>query len=252
MTIPFSVTVSDLTAVVYSAGKVFNGLQTGRIDTEDFLRSGSLTGIHSRADMQLLEDLRDVAQYVVDHQSSQVDAAYVKTLNGLITRTGALRPGELRLAHQGIGVSTRYGRHEPLALSDDALQFLIGQALDADDAASGAIAVFVALAKSQPFEDGNKRTAIFAANGYLLSQGCPMLLSIPVNDNDAEVAKSFNTALARAYVFDDVREVTNLLNNAFIPIEVDHVDPEQDIETDRQPQQHLSPSADDGFGMGMW
>ena len=43
-----ALTVADLAGVVYSSGKVFNGLSTGRIDTENFLCSGNLKGITSR------------------------------------------------------------------------------------------------------------------------------------------------------------------------------------------------------------
>ena len=35
-------TVTDLAGVVYSSGRVFDGLSTGRLDTENFLRTGSL------------------------------------------------------------------------------------------------------------------------------------------------------------------------------------------------------------------
>ena len=54
-------TVTDLAGVVYSSGRVFDGLSTGRLDTENFLRTGSLDGVASRADLALLEDLRLVS-----------------------------------------------------------------------------------------------------------------------------------------------------------------------------------------------
>ena len=36
---------TDLVGVIYSSGKVFDGLGTGRVDTENFLRSGSTDGV---------------------------------------------------------------------------------------------------------------------------------------------------------------------------------------------------------------
>lgn len=107
------ISISDLAAVVYSSGKVFDGLSTGRLDTENFLRSGSLEGINSRSDLALLQDLRDVAQFVVDNAGVAVDSAYVRALNGCITRSGALHPGELRTDAQKIGVRTQHGDHNP-------------------------------------------------------------------------------------------------------------------------------------------
>ncbi|MGF7123317.1 Fic family protein [Rhodococcus sp. TAF43] len=192
--------VADLTGVVYTSGKVFDGLAVGRLDTENFLRSGSLAGICSRADLALLEDLRDVAQFVIDHHDQPVDAPYVRAINAQITRSGALHPGQLRTDDQQIGVGTRYGRHMPPALTDDGLQQLI-DSLACDDVIENALDLFVELAKAQPFEDGNKRTALFVANSPLIGHG--QMLVVPVDENDPRLADTVNDLLARAYINDE-------------------------------------------------
>lgn len=151
-----AINITDLAGVVYSSGKVFDGLTTSRRDTENFLRSGSLTGIFSRADLALLEDLRDVAQFIIDHHDQPIDATYVRAVNAQITRRGALHPGQLRTEDQQIGVHTRHGRHTPPALTEDGLQQLIAS-LTCEDVTEHALDLFVELAKAQPFEDGNKR-----------------------------------------------------------------------------------------------
>jgi len=161
MTRPLHLT--DLAGVVYSAGKVFDGLSTRRRDTENFLANGSTDGISSRADLTLLDDLRDTAQYLLDHTPA-VDAHTVCALNTQISRSGALHPGQLRADDQQIGVKTRYGRHTPPALTEPRLQRLVDDTVTGDDPADDAINLFIALATAQPFEDGNKRTALFAAN----------------------------------------------------------------------------------------
>ena len=205
------ITVIDLAQVVYSSGKVFDGLRTGRLDTVNFLRSGSLHGVTSRADLALLEDLRDVAQFVVDHAGQPVHTAYVRSVNAMITRSGALRPGEFRHESQHIGVGTRYGRHEPDAATEAALERIIADAAQHEDPREAAIALFVGLAKAQPFEDGNKRTALFAANGTLLAARAGVLLSVPVDERDPSVAEQFNDLLARAYVYGEDGGVAELL-----------------------------------------
>ena len=91
-----AIEVVDLAGVVYSSGKVFDGLSTGRLDTESFLRSGSLAGVRSRADLALLEDLRDVAQFIIDHRAEPIDVKFVRAVNAKITRSGAIHPGQLR------------------------------------------------------------------------------------------------------------------------------------------------------------
>ena len=71
--------------------------------------------------------------------------------------------------------------------------------------------LFVNLAKAQPFEDGNKRTALFVANRLLIGSRTPKLLTIPVDENDPTLSDSFNDLLARAYVFGEHDEVKRLL-----------------------------------------
>ncbi len=203
--------VADLASVIYSAGKVFDGLSAGRRETERFLRSGSLAGIASRADRALLEDLRDTAQFVIDRAGQQIDAAFVRAVNATITRSGGLHPGHLRTREQAIGVSTPYGRHTPDALTDDGLQRLLDDAMRGGGVRENALSLFVDLAKAQPFEDGNKRTAVFVANALLIGAGTGVLLTIPVDDNDSRVAGTFNRLLARAYIFGEHEGVKALL-----------------------------------------
>ncbi|MFD3703162.1 Fic family protein [Nocardia sp. NPDC058658] len=205
--------VVDLAGVVYSSGKVFDGLATGRLDTENFLRSGSLTGVTSRSDLALLEDLRDAAQFIIDHRGGTVDAAFVQSVNQQLTRSAALHPGQLRTADQQIGVKTRYGRHEPTAMTDRDLQRLLDRTLRSDDVIENALDVFVELSKAQPFEDGNKRTAIFVANKVLLDADVDTLLVVPVDEDDPSLANRFNDCLALAYIRDERDGVKELLRS---------------------------------------
>lgn len=195
--------VANLTQVVYSCGKAFNGLSATRSDTESFLRSGRVAGAISRADLALLEDLRAVAQFVIDHLGREIDAEFVRSVNAAIIRSGALHPGQLRTQEQVIGVATRHGRHTPDALTEAELQVLLDEAMRSSDVQDAALNLFVDLAKAQPFEDGNKRTAAFVANSLLLGSGAGVLLAIPVDDDDPGLAGTFNDLLARAYIFNE-------------------------------------------------
>ncbi len=203
--------VADLARVVYSSGKVFDGLSTGRLDTENFLRSGSLAGVTSRSDLALLEDLRDVSQFIIDQRGRPIDATFVRAVNRQLTRSAALRPGNLRTADQQIGVRTRYGRHEPPALTDQGLQRLVERAMSNGEALEQALDIFVELAKAQPFEDGNKRTALFVANAVLLDADLDTLLVIPVDEDDPSLSDRFNDRLARAYIHGDHDGVKDML-----------------------------------------
>lgn len=209
-----SIDVTDLAGVVYSSGKVFDGLVTGRLDTERFLRSGSLEGVTSRSDLALLEDLRDVSQFIIDRSQQPkkpITVDFVRAVNAKITRSGAIHPGEFRTSDQQIGVNTRHGRHAPDAMTDTKLQGLIEDSQSSTDTREAALDLFVNLAKAQPFEDGNKRTALFVANSLLLSSEVGEILTIPVDEQDPSVADSFNDLLARAYVLNEHEGVKNLL-----------------------------------------
>jgi prophage maintenance system killer protein len=215
-----ALTVSDLAGVVYSAGKVFDGLSVSRVDTENFLRSGRLGGVASRADLALLEDLRDAAQFVIDHAGRTLDSAFVRAVNATITRSGALHPGRLRTQSQSIGVATPYGRHAPDALTQVGLQALLDTAARSkNDVREHALELFVDLAEAQPFEDGNKRTAVFVANRLLIGAASGVLLTIPVDDDDDDddddpsLAAMFHDRLARAYVYGEVDSLKKLLRD---------------------------------------
>lgn len=210
-----TVTVADLAGVIYTSGKVFDGLSTGRLDTANFLRSGDTAGITSRQDLSLLLDLRDVAEHILQatETDTAIDAAFVRSVNATITRSGALNPGAFRRADQEIGVNTRYGRHEPAPSDEDSLERLIRQATSGKTPEEGALDLFVEIAKAQPFEDGNKRTALFASNALLIHEHSDKLLIVPVDEANPNVAGEFNNLLARAYVHDDHDGVKSLLRS---------------------------------------
>lgn len=209
---PQQMSIADMAGVVFSAGTVFDGLSVSRQHTENFQRSGNIEAVTSRADLDLLRDLRAVSTFVVDHQGQRaIDADYLCDINGRITRTGAISPGKRRSPGQQIRVNTRYGRHEPKALTHPDLQSLVESSTSGPDPQENALELFVSAAKAQAFQDGNKRTAIFAANGLLLNENAGQLLTIPVDENDPNLADAFNGALAIAYIRDDHDPVKDLL-----------------------------------------
>lgn len=125
-----------------------------------------------------------------------------------MTRWGALHPGQLRREHDIFGVPTRFGDHRPPAADEKTLQTII-DSVSAFSPANAAANLFVALAKAQPFGDGNKRTALLAANLLVLPQG--QILTVPFRDGDPTVSNRFNELLARAYIFGEVSPCVNYM-----------------------------------------
>lgn len=212
------IAITDLAAVVYSSGKVFDGLQTGRLDTEEFLRTGDTTRVNSMHDLALLRDLKQASALVISHVPGPVDADFIQQLNASMTRSASIDPGVLRRDDEKIGVGTIHGRHEPAAVTPAKLKSLVAKSTSSKDPERNAAALFLAIAKAQPFKDGNKRTGIFAANTLLLNEQTGTLLTVPFSESDPTVAQSFNEKLARAYIFNEDEPVlTALLEQGITP-----------------------------------
>lgn len=109
-----------------------------------------------------------------------------------------------------VGLRRRYGRHSPPALTEHGLRQLI-DSLNCGDVRENALDLFVELAKAQPFEDGNKRTALFVANSLLIGRGT--LLVVPVDEHDPQLADTFKDLLAKAYICDEHDAVKALLRD---------------------------------------
>lgn len=204
-------TISDLAGVVYSSGKVFDGLTTGRLDTESFLLSGDISGVASRQDLWLLQDLKAVAEFIIEHAEESISACLLMRINGQMTRSASMDPGALRRPDQRIGVNTIHGRHEPTAVSEEEIDEIIKTALEESTVEEQAVSLFLRLAKAQPFMDGNKRTGLFAANALLIRNNTHTVLTVPVVEGDPSVALEFNDLLALAYIFDEMKPVTEML-----------------------------------------
>lgn len=50
-------------------------------------------------------------------------------------------------------------------------------------------------------------------DSLLISTGAGVLLTIPVDDNDPTLARTFNDLLARAYIYDELDDVKALLRS---------------------------------------
>jgi hypothetical protein len=199
-----------LTDVIYTAGKVFDNLRSDRLATQSFISNGDIRGIASRADLELLKDLNDAAKIILECHNNNISLSpsVVISINSAMTRSAALRPGVFRQDSDNIGVSTRFGDHRPAAVGESDLQIFIDEAavLSTEQAAA---TLFVSIAKAQPFGDGNKRTALLAANLLLLPSN--KVLTVPFKDDDPEVSAKFNELLARAYIYDEVEACVNYM-----------------------------------------
>ena len=227
-----SLSTKQLAGLLYSMGRTFDGLQSTFMATEEFLRTGNPQVVNSKADYNLLLDLRQAADYTLhyDYAREPIDLAYVKSINAQLTRTAAMEPGKLRDERTPVMVSTPLGRYEPpvpdSAIIASLIKSTVGGATG-EDILEDAVRLFAGLAKMQPFGDGNKRTALLAGNGLLIAHGDRHPLTVPTSDKDRTW---FNRELAAYYLNSDQTIIRHLARwNRQHVLQAEHWDNRDDM-----------------------
>lgn len=192
----------QLTGLLYSMGRTFDNLSSTYMATEEFLRTNNAGVVGSKADLALLEDLRDAARYAL-HHDGELDVDFVQGINASLSRTAALEPGQLRQA-QNIMVHTTSGDYIPPIPDRGRMQSSIDEANHGDGDLHSASTLFASLARMQPFGDGNKRTALLAANRLLADRGVDRALIVPTQDPERV---EFNDLMGAWYVQDNPKVI---------------------------------------------
>lgn len=227
-----SLSTKQLAGLLYSMGRTFDGLQSTFMATEEFLRTGNPQVVNSKADYNLLLDLRQAADYTLhyDYAREPIDLAYVKSINAQLTRTAAMEPGKLRDERTPVMVSTPLGRYEPPVPDSATIASLIKSTVGGatgEDILEDAVRLFAGLAKMQPFGDGNKRTALLAGNGLLIAHGDRHPLTVPTSDKDRTW---FNRELAAYYLNSDQTIILHLAKwNRQHVLQAEHWDNRDDM-----------------------
>lgn len=193
------VTEKKLVGLLYAMGRTFNGLSSTRLATSEFLQTGNPLVLGSRDDLLLLQDLQSASRFVLkyDYLSQSFDVDYLRAINACMTRTAAIAPGVLRTS-ESVGVHLADGQmYIPPVPNADRLNSVLHSAIVSQGTLEDAARLFAIIAKTQPFGDGNKRTALLAANGLLLAKKSHFIISVPTES--ADVA-TFNRLLSNWYV----------------------------------------------------
>lgn len=203
-----SLSTKKLSELLYSMGHTFDNLSSTRLATEEFLRTGNPEVLGSKQDLDLLKDLQDASSFALhyDYATQPFDVSYLSGINAQLKRTAAIEPGTLRTS-ANIGVHTREGFYVPPEPDAAVLNSYFTEALDhtrETDMLLSASTLFAQLAKAQPFGDGNKRSALLAANGLLVRTGAArtsdLILSVPTEEPDTD---TFNERLSAWYLHND-------------------------------------------------
>lgn len=186
--------IDQFVELIYSTGRVFDDLKTTKQATKAFLTEHS-ENVGGRFDYELLTDLKAAVEFICNHARKEpIDANFVLNINNLLKTTASMTPGKLRNPGE-VYVPTKNGDFIPEYPSLPKIDAIISNAKQGDNIRQNAIRMFADLAKLQPFGDGNKRTALFTANGYLIQNDEP-LLTIPTG---YEPEKDFMNLLGEYY-----------------------------------------------------
>lgn len=198
--------VKRLSALLYRMGRTFDALDTDRISTEEFLRTGDPAVLASKSNRDLLADLTEASEFVMntDWNRTKIDVDYAIAVNSRLRRTASIRPGVIRTVEPAY-VNTTLGRWKAIDHpSSKELQLMIANAQDDGDGdvMDRAVNLFCDEAKLQPFADGNKRTALLMANAITVREtDGKTLVSVPADD--ADDVRTFTELLSRWYVRND-------------------------------------------------
>lgn len=199
-------TVKGLARLLYRMGRTFDNLTTSQLNTEEFLRTGNPDVLMSKSDEALLTDLKDAATFVLGTgPDTTLDSDWACAINAHLTKTAAMKPGRLRVSGEPVWVDTVYGRYVPGTPEPEELSDIMEQAETSTTNVFAASRLFARLARLQPFGDGNKRTAMLAANGLLIKRDSPYMLAVPVEGQDKEL---FIRTLSGWYMYGDEEVVS--------------------------------------------
>ena len=157
--------------------------------TKTILEGVNVAGI-SLDDITAIMNMRDAWKYLLLSLDEKLNLDYICRLNSYISRNEALEWGVLRYGSVGIS-GTDYKPPVPVKESVESDIHRIVSTYDS--ATSRALELFCYITYNQLFWDGNKRTALTAANKLLVSHGCGILT---IKDHDME---QFNSLLRTMY-----------------------------------------------------
>lgn len=170
-------------------------------DTEEIFEGRAPQGMAVN-DIVVVNNIKHAWMFLFDNVSQPLDWAYVCQYNRLLGAGGVVRdPGALRQIMVRIGGTDWIPEIPTLATSNDRIMELSR----IDDSEERAIRIFCAITRGQWFNDGNKRTAIMAANHVLINAGVGVFSIAP------SLKRDFTDKLLRFYETNDSTQLSEWL-----------------------------------------
>lgn len=166
----------NIVELVYNAGK-FEGLNTTLLQTEEIIKYNRANNVAVDDVLTVVNLKRGFEMLLNDVQDPLLETS--KRINRIVAAEDALFPGKIRTG--GVEVSTIQGRYVPPLLTENDVHDQFDKIMNQNiSETEKALRLFLFIAKNQIFWDGNKRTALIAANSIMFNHGAG-LVSIPEN-----------------------------------------------------------------------
>ncbi|WP_077418041.1 Fic family protein [Rodentibacter rarus] len=179
----------------------FENCNTTLLQTEHILNYRPDASV-SLNDVETILNLRNGLRFVLNHIQDKLTFDFIKKINFLVAQNDSLDPGEIR--HGQVGVSLYNGERyvPPIPKEEDVIQ-KIAAILENNQYSETyrGLVFMLEMMKDQVFWDGNKRTAMLAANTYFIQQGLGI---IEISENYFD---EFNLMLAAFYQDQSKREI---------------------------------------------
>ena len=151
------------------------GLAVTYPDTEAIFNGMGVSGVKVE-DIIAVNNLKRAWRFVLETLDYPVDYAYVCQINRLLGGDNLIyNAGFIRNVPVSIG-GTRWQPDMPI---ESQIKEELGKVQEIEEPTDRAITLMLYLMRKQMFLDGNKRTAMLAANAEMIASGCG-IISIPI------------------------------------------------------------------------
>lgn len=171
-------------------------------DTQEIFEGRSAAGMAVN-DIVTVNNIKHAWQFLLDNAAHPIDWQYVSQYNRIIGEGLVRDAGKLRTYGVRIG-GTEWPPELPTMNSS---QNNVASLMRQDDPVNRALGLFGAISRGQWFPDGNKRTALMAANHELIHAGIGILSIQPSHKKD------FTTLLLDYYESGDYQTLRNWLSH---------------------------------------
>lgn len=199
----------NMKAIIYDQA-ILEGCATTFPDTETIIDNGKVSNMKAE-DVQKILNLKHAWEFILDKDVIKSPSNYylASYIARLVNEGFYQEGGRIRGVPVTIGGSSYI---PPIPNEIDVKNDLSDILASNKDVIDIAIELLLYVAKTQIYNDGNKRTAVIYANHYLIAHG-KGLLAIPVE----EVSK-FKHALVKYYENTDTETVKKLLKSCILKL----------------------------------